>query len=156
VTGLPTTGAAADRGEADVLLATALAVFGQDGDANPVVSLLSTARLLVPVVATAPGPGEGDRDTEISAVLMRGRDGRLALLAFTCLDSLRLWNPQARPVPVVGRDAARAAQGQDAEALLIDLAGPVPFVVETPALTQLAAGHQLRRTTLGYAWFVNL
>jgi hypothetical protein len=156
VKSLPSTGSAADRGEADGLLATALAGFAEAGVGHPVLSLLSTARLLVPVLATATDRGEGDRDTEISAVLMRGRDGRLALLAFSCLDNLRLWNPQARPVPVVGRDAARAAQGQDAEALLIDLAGPVPFVVETPELTQLAAGHQLRRTALGYAWFVNL
>jgi len=63
-------------------------------------------------------------------------------------------NPEARPVPVVGRDAAQAAQAPGrGRPLLIDLAGPVRFVVESAELAELAAGHELRPTSVGYAWF---
>ena len=155
VTGLPAPGSPDDDGAADGRLEAALAQFATDGAENPVLTLLSTARLLVPVVATATGHADGDKDTDISAVLMRGRDGRLALLAFTCLDSMRRWNAQARPVPVPGCDAARAARAQNADALLIDLAGPVSFVVESAELAELAAGHHLRPTSVGYAWFAH-
>src|SRR4051812_987523 len=89
VTTLPPPGPPTDDGAADGGLEAALAQFESDGAENPVLTLLSTARLLVPVVATATSPTDGDKDTDISAVLMRGRDGRLALLAFTCLDSMR-------------------------------------------------------------------
>ncbi len=134
-------------------MTAALARYAEDGADNAVLTLLSFSRLLVPVLAVAAAPSEGDRDTDISAVLFRGRDGRLALLAFTCLASLRSWKPDARPVPVAGADAARAAQAQGASALLLDLAGPVTFVVESAELAELAAGHRLRRTSVGYAWF---
>jgi hypothetical protein len=156
VTTLPAPGSPADDGGSDSQLAAALARFAEDAAENPVLSLLSNARLLVAVVATATNPAAGDKDTEISAVLMRGRDGRLALLAFTSLASMSRWNAQARPVPVSGRDAAQAAQAQGAAALLVDLAGPVPFVVESAELAELAAGHHLRQTSVGYAWFAHI
>jgi hypothetical protein len=153
---LASPGSPADRGEADPELAAALERFAVDGAESPVLSLLSTARLLVPVVAAASNPAAGDKDTANSAVLMRGRDGRLALLAFTSGDSLRRWDAHARPVPTSVSDAARAAQAQEAAALLIDPAGPVLFVVESAELAELAAGHQLRQTSVGYAWFAHI
>lgn len=156
VTTLPTPAPAGDAGEADPGLAAGLSRFADDGAESPVLSVLSSVRLLVPVMAEATAPGVGDKHSDISTVLMRGRDGRLALLAFTCLDTIRRWNPQARPVPVSGQDAARAARTQDAHALLIDLAGPVPFVVESAELAELAAGHELRQTSVGYAWFAQI
>ena len=64
----------------------------------------------------------------MASVLMRGSDGRLALLAFTGLEAMRRWNPDARPVPVPARTAALAAIQDGAEALLIDLAGPVRYL----------------------------
>ncbi len=168
MTTLRTPGDPADDGTADSGLTSALAQFAEDGAENPVLARLATARLLVPVVAATTGTTDAargherdsdqrdDKDSEISAVLMRGRDGRLALLAFTSLDTLQRWNPRARPVPVSGRDAAQAAQTQGAEALLVDLAGPVSFVVESAELAELAAGHQLRETSVGYAWFAQI
>ena len=60
---------------------------------------------------------------------MRGPDGRLALLAFTGLEQMQRWDPDARPVPVPARTAALAALQDGAEALLIDLAGPVRYLV---------------------------
>ena len=41
-----------------------------------------------------------DKSSDLATVLMRGSDGRLALLAFAGLDALHRWDADARPVPV--------------------------------------------------------
>ena len=46
-------------------------------------------------------------------------------------------------MPVTFRQAARAALQDGAAALLLDVAGPVMFVVEGGDLESLAGGHQL-------------
>ncbi len=56
-----------------------------------------------------------DKSSDMAAVLLTGRDGRRALLAFTGLEPLARWRPDARPVPVTARDAARAALADDAD-----------------------------------------
>jgi hypothetical protein len=142
-----------DLGDPDPALTQALQQYTETGAENPVLARLSSTRLLVPVKAVTPDAGEHDHEADISAVLLQGRDGRLALLAFTGRDALQRWDAEARPVPLSGPDAARAAQSQGARALLLDLAGPVTFVVETAELAELAAGHELRPTSVGYAWF---
>jgi hypothetical protein len=83
----------------------------------------------------------------MAAVLMRGGDGRLALLAFTSTDALAAWNPDARPVPVAARIAAQSAVQEKASALLLDVAGPTTLVVEGDDLVALAAGW--RRVLVG-------
>lgn len=110
---------------------------------------LCTARLLVPVVAGMQGP---EQPTEMSAVSLRGRDGRTALLAFSSVTTLTTWEAAARPVPVTAADAARSARAEGAAALLLDVAGPVPFAVLSPDLDGLAAGHLLMPARGGYAW----
>jgi len=91
-------------------------------------------------------------------VLMTGRDGRTALLAFTGTAALDRWalsyeGGEARPVPVPARQAARAALQDQAAALLVDVSGPVLFVVEGQDLQSLAAGHRLLRLADGsWAW----
>lgn len=159
MTTLPDPGFAGDTGDGDADLLDAMSEFATNGSGNPVLALLADARLLVPVMATAPSAGaagaegSGEKEGDVCAVLMRGLDGRVALLAFTSVDAMRSWNAMARPVPVTGTTAAAAAVADGARALLVDVAGPVTFVVETDELAELAAGHRLRRTSLGWAWF---
>ncbi|HUY45373.1 MAG TPA: SseB family protein [Streptosporangiaceae bacterium] len=95
----------------------------------------------------APGQGSGGADglrrektTEMALPTLVGRDGRHAILAFTSLDALTRWRADARPVPV---PAARAwlAGTQDASAVVIDVAGPVPLAVDGARLAALAAGR---------------
>ena len=96
-----------------------------------------------------------DKTSDMATVLMRGRDGRTALLAFTGSDALRRWDPEARPVPVPARRAAEAAVQDGAEALVVDVAGPVMFVVETEDLHELAQGHtlvELEGVSARYGW----
>lgn len=131
------------------------------GDAPAVLSVLGSVRVFVPIVATlgeasrAAGPealAQGDKDADMAAVLMTGRDGRQALLAFSSLETLGRWNAQARPVPVWGQAAAQAALAEGAAAILLDLGSPHFQVVETDDLRHLAAGDRLVATDLGHAW----
>jgi len=152
---LPDPGFAGDDGDADPALTAALAAYDRDPDRLHAATLevLQRHRLLVPVVAVLGEVAHDeqpdgtrlarDKASDMATVLMRGRDGRTALLAFTSTAALRRWNPEARTVPVDVRRAAEAAVQDDAAAMLVDVAGPVTFVVETDDLRELAQGHVL-------------
>jgi hypothetical protein len=160
---IPDPGFPDDSGEAPAQVTAALAAYDADPGARHAATLhvLQDARLLVPVVAVL---GEVEHDeaglahektSDMATVLMRGRDGRTALLAFTGSDALRRWDPDARPVPVPARRAAEAAVQDNAEALVVDVAGPVMFVVETDDLHELAQGHtlvELEGVSARYGW----
>jgi hypothetical protein len=150
---IPDSGFPDDDGAASPQVAAALASYDQDPDArhDGTLEVLQGSRLLVPVVAVL---GEvayddqglaHDKTSDMATVLMRGQDGRTALLAFTSTETLHRWDPAARPVPVSMPKAARAAVQDGAEAILLDVAGPVMFVVETEDLRELAEGHTLVR-----------
>ncbi len=124
-----------DTGAADPALSAALAAYAADPAQEPaVLAALPRARLLVPVVAelgeseTGPDGLVRDKSADMAAVLMRGPGGRLALLAFTSLEAMRRWDPDARPVPVPAATAALAALQDGAEALLLDVSGPVRYL----------------------------
>jgi hypothetical protein len=93
-----------------------------------------------------------DKTSDMATVLLRGRDGRTALLAFTGLPALQRWRADARPVPVRTVDAARAAVQEGADALVLDVAGPVLLPVEGEALRALADGFLLGEVAGRPAW----
>ena len=134
----------ADHGGADPRVAAALAAYlaGQ-GSERAALQALAAARLLVPVIAVlAEGatPQHGDKNSEMVMPTLIGRDGRAAILAFTCLDALARWRADARPVPAEADRVWRAAVA-DGCAVVIDVAGPVPLAVEGARLGALAAGQ---------------
>ena len=123
------------------------------GDDARVLAVLGGVRVFVPVVALLGDvPAGTDKEADMAAVLMTGADGRNALLAFSSVATMSTWDPEARPVPVWGREAARAALDEGASALLLDLASPTFTVVETADVEHLAAGHRLVSTDAGPAW----
>lgn len=105
------------------------------------LSDLCGTRLLVAVVAVAEAidPESGaDTSSQMAVVSMVNASGQRGLLAFTGLDALQRWQPDARPVPVRADLAAQAALDDGADALVIDVQGPVPYVITEPALSALA------------------
>lgn len=142
-----------DHGQSDPAVAAALATYAATGSAAAAFAALSRSRVLVPVVAEAT-PHEPQSSTHMATVLLTGRDGRQALLAFTGLESLARWRSDARPVPRPAAEAARAAVAEGAAALLLDVAGPVPLAVEGDDLHSFAAGLVLIDTGTGHAWAV--
>jgi hypothetical protein len=154
-----------DRGGADPAVTDALAGFA-DGicGEREVLTALAGARLLVPVVAVVPGPREaesartgragtgpgatgpgepaaGEKDSEMAVPTIIGRDGRAALPAFTSIETLQRWRPAARPVPVPAASVWESAVEQ-AQAVIVDIAGPVPFAIEGSRLHALASSHE--------------
>ena len=138
-----------DDGAADPRVTAALAAYyaGQ-GSEQDALTALAAARLLVPVVAvsaddptvTGDRAAEGDKNSQMVLPTLIGRDGRPAVLAFTGLDTLARWRPNARPVPAESDRVWRAAVA-DGCAVVIDVAGPVPVAVEGTRLAALAAGQ---------------
>jgi hypothetical protein len=156
---IPDPGFAGDDGSVDPALATALAAYDAgNADRAPVLAALTRARLLVPVVALlgeVEHNGQGlahEKTSDMAAVLITRPDGRRGLLAFSGSATMRAWDADARPVPVSAATAALAAVQQEADALVLDLAGPVRFAVEGDDLRGLAAGWQLARVGERSAW----
>jgi SseB protein N-terminal domain len=159
-----------DHGNSDPAVAAALAAYaaGTGGEHAALVALAGS-RLLVPVVAVladeltgeaaSGGPGnpagqpvrsaesfgprgmpvQGEKASEVAMPMIIGSDGRPALPAFTCVDAVRRWRPAARPVPVPALDVWQSAV-QETAAVVIDIAGPVPLVIEGARLAAMAAG----------------
>jgi hypothetical protein len=156
---LPDPGFAGDDGSADAALEAALAAYDSGtGDRAAVLGALGSARLVVPVVAVL-GSVEyddaglaHDKTSDMAAVLLARPDGRRGLLAFTSAEHLATWDPEARPVPVTAATAAQAALQEEADALVLDLAGPVRYAVEGDDLRAVAAGWRLARVGDRSAW----
>jgi SseB protein N-terminal domain len=132
-----------DTGEADPAVTAVLAAYAA-GEATEHAALTAVAasRLLVPVVAVLAAANDDgtEKETEMALPTLIGNDGRAAVIAFTGRDTLVKWRQDARPVPVPGPRLWAAAR-TEADAVVIDVAGPVPLVVEGARLAALAAGQ---------------
>ncbi len=157
-----------DDGSAASHIVTALAQFAAGrASEHAVLTALASSRLLVPVVAILadqldppsqsgapafspvdPGPAKSasanpirnEKASDMAMPTLIGLDGRRALPAFTSLDSLRQWQSDARPVPVSALAVWQSACAESS-AVVIDVAGPVPFAVEGARLGALARGE---------------
>jgi SseB protein N-terminal domain len=134
---------AGDTGDADPAVAAILAAY-QAGEAteHAALSAVAATRLLVPIVAVLAAANDDgtDKETEMALPTLIGNDGRAAVIAFTSADSLSRWRRDARPVPVPGPRLWAAAR-TEADAVVVDIAGPVPLIVEGARLAALAAGQ---------------
>jgi hypothetical protein len=127
---------------------------GDDGRADPrwqqaytdpvhVEALLRAGvRLLVPIVSVldeVDAETGADKSSHMASVSLIQADGRRGLLAFTGVETMSLWDPAARPVPVTAYAVAAAAVAEGADGVLVDIAGPVRFAIDGALLTDLAA-----------------
>lgn len=139
---------AADDGAAPPRVVEAIRRFraGELGVAE-VVSALHDARLLLPLLATRGDEGVGahgqivDKTQELSLVTAAGPDGRPVLPAFTSVDTMREWNPTARPIPIVVPRIALAVASEGTPLIVVDPGTPTMFVVRRPAFRALATGE---------------
>jgi hypothetical protein len=149
---VPASRPAGDTGDAEPAVAAALAAYavGQ-ATQQTVLSAVAASRLLVPVVAVLAEAGEdgaekqedgAEKQTEMALPTLIGNDGRKAVIAFTSTAAMRRWRPDARPVPVPAARLWPAVAAEHADAVVIDVAGPVQLVIEGALLASLAAGHR--------------
>ncbi|MEU8486300.1 SseB family protein [Streptomyces sp. NPDC048641] len=144
---IPDPGFSDDDGSADPRLSAALAAWAEDRTAHdPVLAALKEARLLVPIVAVL-GEVEEDENglrrekTSDMAVPTLKAGDRKALPAFTSTAALALWDPEARPVAVPLHQALQAAAHEQADTVVIDLAGPVAYELSGAALRAANEGR---------------
>ncbi|MGN9844673.1 SseB family protein [Nonomuraea sp. H19] len=136
----------ADDGSAAPEVAAALTAYqAGTADAAHVLNALTGARLLVPVVAMLTESEVGahglrqEKESEMALPKLIGQDGREAVLAFTGTDALARWRPDARPIQATTLQVCQAAVHEKAAAVVVDVAGPVQFVIEGEVLEALAA-----------------
>jgi SseB protein N-terminal domain len=132
-----------DAGAPDPAVRAALAAYADGtGTEHAALTALAAARLLVPVVAVLADAGDDgtEKETEMALPTLIGNDGRRAVIAFTGTETLRRWQEDARPVAVAAAQVWAAALAE-ADAAVIDVAGPVQLVVEGARLTALANGE---------------
>jgi SseB protein N-terminal domain len=84
-----------------------------------------------------------EKETEMALPTLIGNDGRKAVIAFTGTETIRRWRADARPVPVPANRLWPAVAAEQADAVVIDVAGPVPLVIEGARLAALADGAPL-------------
>lgn len=130
-----------DLGEADAALAAALAT----GSHAQLLAALAGARVFAALsaAATAEQVTEHGLRAESSAemaVLLLEVQGSRALPVFSSVAALHTWRPEARPVPLSGPDACRAALEERAVALVVDPGG-ASRTVPGADLRALAEGY---------------
>lgn len=111
---------------------------------------VSSSRLLIPLLAEAGDFGltpEGrtvEKSQELSIVTIAGPDGRKVMPAFSSAEAMKRWNPEARPIPVPGPQAAVAAAQEETDLIIIDPGSPdQEFGVRRPALEAIALATPL-------------
>lgn len=140
---MPVTRPAGDDGGADPAVTAALAAYAAGtGSEFAVLTAVAASRLLVPVVAVLTEAGEdgAEKETEMALPTLVGNDGRKAVIAFTSAATVTRWRADARPVPVPAAGLWPAVAAEQADAVVIDVAGPIPVVVEGARLAALAGG----------------
>lgn len=132
---------AADDGSAPALLQAALDRFRSgDADQSAVVDAVRESRLLIPLLAELGDTGTNaagltvDKSQELSIVTVAAPDGRTAMPVFSSVDTMRTWNPVARPVPAAGTRVALAAIAERTDLVVLDPGSPGSFVLRRPAL----------------------
>ncbi|MET0807048.1 MAG: SseB family protein [Lacisediminihabitans sp.] len=147
--------AADDDGSAPERLIEAIRRFRATelGEAE-VLDALRESRLLIPLVAQLGEAGVGDhghtvdKSAELAIVTVEAPDGRSILPAFSSVDSMRAWNPGARPVPADAVRVALAAAGEQTDLVVVDPTSATEFVIRRPALWALAQSQPWRPSYL--------
>ena len=118
-----------------------LAEANADGTVPPAPAFARSGSGSEPPAPASAHSGSGsEKETEMALPTLIGNDGRKAVIAFTGTDTVRRWRADARPVPVPASRLWPAVAAEQADAVVIDVAGPVPLVVEGARLRALASG----------------
>lgn len=136
---------ASDAGAADPALLAALLRFrAGDGSQIEVADAFRDARVLVPLIAEKGHEGVGptgltvDKTQELSIVTVAAPDGRRVQPVFSSVDTMRRWDPAARPIPVEAVRVALSASSEQTDLIVLDPASDTEFVFRRPAVWAIA------------------
>lgn len=138
-----------DDGSCPDELAAALELWVRDasGEAmGSVIDALRTDRVLVPLLAEAGEFGltdDGkvvDKTQELSIVSVEGPDGKPVALAFSDVESMKAWNPEARPIPVESQKVAAWVLDDQMARIVLNPGSPTQCVVRRGGVISLLTG----------------
>jgi hypothetical protein len=114
-----------------------------------VAVVMATARLMTPLVAVldeveeSPHGLRREKSSHMASVSLLSPDGRRGLLAFSSVQAMAAWDPDARGIPAFGAKVAAGALEQAADAVLLDVAGPVRVAIDGALLRALGTDSPL-------------
>ena len=135
---------AKDQGSADQALISAIEIFHKSLNPAEVFDKFSKARLLIPILANLGESEIGahgqkvDKSAELSIVNVETPDGQVALPVFSSVDAMKLWNPNARPVPNDAIRVALAAASEGSTRIVLDPGSVTEFAFRRAAIAALA------------------
>ena len=97
---------------------------------------LSSSRLIAAIMP------KKQEQVEMVQALFVSNDGRQAMPVFSCLDELKSWNREARPLPLNAIEFAQQTLTQGLDGLIIDIASDHKFVIDGYMLSCLANGKE--------------
>lgn len=133
---------AGDDGRVDPAVGEAIRAH----DVRALVEALRTARLLVPLLAEAGTVGRTasgrivEKTQELAIVKVAGPGGRPTLPVFTSVETMRAWDPVARPVPADARLVALSA-GRDGDDVVLDPGSDHVLPLSYSMLAAIATGE---------------
>ena len=107
---------------------------------------MQQSRLLVPLIANLGDAGEGahgqtvDKSADLSIVSVASPDGQVALPVFSSVQTMSVWDPKARPVPIEAARVALAAASEGNGRIILDPGSETQFVLRKTAFRALAEG----------------
>jgi hypothetical protein len=99
---------------------------------------ISSSRLIAAILP------KKQEQVEMVQALFVSNDGRQAMPVFSCLDELKSWNQEARPLPLKAVEFAQQTLTQGLDGLIIDIASDHKFVIDGYMLSCLANGKEWR------------
>jgi len=141
---------AGDDGTVAPELAAVVAAYdGGRASVRDVALVLATVRLMTPLVAVLDEVDEStdglprEKSSHLASVSLVSADGSRGLLAFSSVQAMATWDPAARGIPALGAKVAAGALSEGADAVLLDLAGPVRVAIDGALLRALGTGSTL-------------
>lgn len=99
------------------------------------------ARVYAPGVMRARSGATETAAKTMALLTLRAADGSSGIAVFSELERLVDFRSEARPLPVRGADVLATAVAEGHASVVVDVQGPVSFVVDGEALRSLAAGY---------------
>jgi hypothetical protein len=133
-----------DDGSASLELIRAIEKFHQTLDPAEVFQEFKKSRLLIPLIAVLGESDIGahgqtvDKSAELSIVNVKTPDDQVGLPVFSSVETMRVWNSEARPVP---HDAVRVALSAASEGntrIILDPGSATEFAFRRAAIAALA------------------
>lgn len=136
-----------DDGAARVELLAAIEKFQSTLNPFEVFEEFKKSRLLIPLIAVLGESEIGahgqtvDKSAELSIVNVKTPDDQVGLPVFSSVEAMRIWNPEARPVPHDAVRVALAAASEGNTRIILDPGSASEFAFRRAAIAALAQGH---------------